>query len=499
MTTQCAFQDDAPECHPFARPGATHPPPFKLLSFSPEELGQIAYGDAVQRLEALSRLPSLIRSSRGDKPLEAEALRVLLDGVTRAHEAAIVQLLPDAVADDPHVRIVQAQQRLGRNAGRELQAALVFDAVRRQRKSVAQRQAAVPGGEPKWTICVPLPDDPEPDQALYLTGRDDPASPDGDAELRSDLKFVKLVADTYGALLLVQDLQQRQSLLSRFLTRPVLAALGGCDSDRVLTPKPVIVTVMFCDLHDSCHLAEQSNTDLSALCERMMDALSIMTEKIVHEEGVISDFQGDAALGFWGWPFEQPDQVERAARAALAIQKEFRYAAERPGNPLHHFRCGIGIAHGPAIAGKMGTADQCKIGVFGPVVNLASRIESATRRLEVPILVDAAAAARLAGPSLRRWSRLRRVAQVKLRGIARSLEIHELLPPRFDPNVMSESARLDYEHALEAFLEKNWENARERLGELPEDGPGRLLNDFMARHADEPPPDWDGTIPFEEK
>jgi len=38
------------------------------------------------------------------------------------------------------------------------------------------------------------------------------------------------------------------------------------------------------------------------------------------------------------------------------------------------FRCGIGIAHGRAVAGRIGTTDQVKVTAFGPVVNLASRL-----------------------------------------------------------------------------------------------------------------------------
>jgi len=42
---------------------------------------------------------------------------------------------------------------------------------------------------------------------------------------------------------------------------------------------------------------------------------------------------------------------------------------------MANFRIGIGIASGTAVAGKIGTIDQAKVSVFGPVVNLASRLE----------------------------------------------------------------------------------------------------------------------------
>ena len=41
----------------------------------------------------------------------------------------------------------------------------------------------------------------------------------------------------------------------------------------------------------------------------------------------INNFQGDAAMGFWGWPLRMSDPAERAARAALAIWRRFTRAA----------------------------------------------------------------------------------------------------------------------------------------------------------------------------
>ena len=56
---------------------------------------------------------------------------------------------------------------------------------------------------------------------------------------------------------------------------------------------------------------------------------------------------------------------------------------------------GLGIASGEAVAGKIGTRDQVKVTAFGPVVNLAARLESMTSRLGSPILVDAETVSRI--------------------------------------------------------------------------------------------------------
>ena len=51
-----------------------------------------------------------------------------------------------------------------------------------------------------------------------------------------------------------------------------------------------------------------------------LTALGVMTHHIREQGGVVGDFQGDAAMGFWGWPLPQTDAVERTCRAALAVR-----------------------------------------------------------------------------------------------------------------------------------------------------------------------------------
>jgi adenylate cyclase len=53
---------------------------------------------------------------------------------------------------------------------------------------------------------------------------------------------------------------------------------------------------------------------------------------------------------------------------------------------------GIGVHFGPVVAGNIGTLEHAQYTIIGDTVNLASRLESATRELAVDVLVSAAAA-----------------------------------------------------------------------------------------------------------
>jgi adenylate cyclase len=53
------------------------------------------------------------------------------------------------------------------------------------------------------------------------------------------------------------------------------------------------------------------------------------------------------------------------------------------------FRVGIGIHVGSVIIGEMGHPQKMQFTAIGDVVNIASRIESATKEVGVPLLVSA--------------------------------------------------------------------------------------------------------------
>jgi len=188
-----------------------------------------------------------------------------------------------------------------------------------------------------------------------------------------------------------------------------------------------------------------------------------------------------------------------ACHAALAIMDVFNLPPEERGL-LEGFSCGVGIAHGRAIAGQIGTSQQAKIGVFGPVVNQGSRIEGMTRQFGVGVCIDDTTARfvrRLMPPE---QGRCRRLARVRPKGMNTPLLIHELLPPEVEGDKVSETVRLNYEAALEAIISGRWNEGIERLNAVPDDdGPKKFLLTHMAKHDNTPPADWDGAFGLDSK
>jgi adenylate cyclase len=188
----------------------------------------------------------------------------------------------------------------------------------------------------------------------------------------------------------------------------------------------------------------------------------------------------------------QKDAVLRTCRAALAVRAEFEATTG--------FHAGIGVATGKAVAGKIGTVDQVKVTVFGPVVNLASRLEGMTKILRAPILLDATTARIVRRQVPREVARVRRLAIVRPYGLDTPLEVSELLPPVSQYPELTDQHLEYYERAVDAFLNRSWPAAFELLHRIPaEDQVKDFLVVYIAQHNRQPPADWDGVIQLASK
>src|SRR2546430_8164458 len=95
--------------------------------------------------------------------------------------------------------------------------------------------------------------------------------------------------------------------------------------------------------------------------------------------GTINEFIGDAIFAIFGAPLAHPDHAERAAAAAIAMQRamaDVNEANGARGGP--RLLMGIGITTGEAVVGNIAPEQRTKYAVVGAAVNLAARVESCT-------------------------------------------------------------------------------------------------------------------------
>src|SRR5688572_16798151 len=98
-------------------------------------------------------------------------------------------------------------------------------------------------------------------------------------------------------------------------------------------------------------------------------------------------------MAVFGAPKPRADDALCAVKAARGMQEALervnRRRAARGLAPLAH---GIGVHRGVVIAGNIGTRERAQYTVMGDTVNVAARLESATKDLGVPVLISDAAA-----------------------------------------------------------------------------------------------------------
>jgi adenylate cyclase len=498
------------------------PQPMQEQAYSAQYLKRMRFRDADQRIENLSRLPEIIAGASSDDELFVRVVNVLLSGVPSADAAAVVAVdiglrgapEPAQQSREAPERTVQIlhwdQRRLA--AGRfQPSERLIQEAVRRGESVLhvwnvrGGSQAFTEADNYDWAFCTPVPGDSCRGWAIYLAGRfasDSPRTPapSDPTDLRDDLKFTEIAASTLGSLTELRTLGKRHAGLSQFFSPRVLHALGVEDPDAALAPREAHASVLFCDLRGFSLASEHSAGDLFGLLQRASKALGVMTRQILDHGGVVGDFHGDAAMGFWGWPIASDSDARQSCLAALGIRAEFASAAQRADPTLTDFQVGVGVATGRAVAGKIGTADQVKVTVFGPVVNLASRLEGMTKTFRAPILLDEETARIVRETVPRDVARVRRVARVRPFGMDAAVEISELLPPAVQLPRFADTAIDDYERALDAFLAGRWSKAFELLHAVPAtDRVKDFLTVYIAQHNRTPPRDWDGVIALASK
>jgi len=470
-------------------------------TISYELLKEIRFDSEDRRIDVLAELPQRLSSFTDDDAQAQQLMPVLLTAITSASFVALVEV---GVGEGEGK--VHHWDRRGSDASEAAPSErLIRQAIEGGQSVIHVWQSDQLDGnftqneEQDWAFCVPLRSAAMSGWVAYVAGKSDQPQV-AHRQLQEDVKFVDLACQTLGHVRQLRRLERERTILSQFISPIVMDSLGDQDPDVVLTPREAQVSVLFCDLRGFSRRSEQEADDLMELLHRVSGALGVMTRQILSHGGVVGDFHGDSAMGFWGWPIEHDDAPLRACEAALCIRAEFQQSAQDRAHPLADFRMGIGIASGRAVAGKIGTTDQVKVTVFGPVVNIASRLEGMTKTLRAPILLDHETASRVRGLLPDQHGRLRRVARIRPAGMEGAVDVSELLPAASADAVMPDDGIRAYEEALDALQALDWETAFTMLHQVPaEDRVKDFLTVFIAQNNRTPPAGWDGVIPITSK
>jgi len=497
----------------------TEPDP-RTRTISREELRVSAFVDTKSPLIALAELPDIIRNTRDDIQLEERLLDIFLKGLPFAEFAGFVHIDPKGGPDARAAQMRSKQRgltgdlfrvsnRLVRHAMHNVLESVLYIWDKKTEGSSNISMTMTPGTD--WAICTPLEERPSQNRAIYIAGRINRTIANSDqlgrdAEFLDYQKFINLGAELFCTMRDMFRMEKQNNQIRRYLPRVMVNLLEKQNLEEKLKEREADVTALFCDLRGSSQHAQDA-TNLKEGWQRLRVALDLMTNQIYEKKGIIGGLQGDAAVGFWGWPDSTPEQIDLAVDAAQKIRDDF-LRNNRLGQVL--FGCGIGLAHGPAIVGGLGTYHSFKLDAYGTTMNLASRLESLTKVYGVQILVDGNVAARLdkIDPERRR-GRLRSLAKVKPAGMTIRVPIFELMPTiEHSPPGEDMVNYNNWEAAMRLFVGGKWDLAQKKFAafrqSLPDDREkvekaSEFFIDYIARRNNIPPEGWDGTIEMDAK
>ncbi|WP_075081825.1 adenylate/guanylate cyclase domain-containing protein [Mariniblastus fucicola] len=493
-----------------ALPTLDVPNPVTQRSYTAEFLrSNVEYVDSDRRIKVLNRLPDLISNSGSERELYTRFVNTLMEGIVSATSVAIFRQSDHPDGSRAATEVIHWDRRRLTSGDFSPSERLISQAIK-EGQVVEHIWNQTRAGGPEytmdmdndWAFVCPLTGTATHGWGIYVTGKNrvsaiagsDSASSSGELDLQGDIKFCELIGSTLQNLLEAQRLERRQSSLRSFFSPVVLEAFSDHDPEDVLTPKECEVSVLFCDLRGFSKASEQMAGDLLELLSRVSNSLGIMTHSILEHGGVIGDFHGDAAMGFWGWPLDQSDRAIRAIDASMQIKKEFARINSDPDHPLKDFQMGVGIATGPAVAGKIGTSDQVKVTAFGPVVNLASRLEGMTKWFGGSILLDEETVTQVRDQP--HHFTLQRLGSFLPFGLRTPSVVHRVVPVDLtDPTILEK-----YDDALVKFESGRWSEAGETLAGLGDEPCSQFLLQYIRSHADcKPPMGFSGVIELSSK
>lgn len=235
------------------------------------------------------------------------------------------------------------------------------------------------------------------------------------------------------------------------------------------------LTILFLDIRNFTRMSE--DLPPAGVFDLVNAFLGALEPEIEKARGFVDKYVGDSIMALFpgspGSPAGAEDAIAGAEAMLVALDK---FNQDRVQKGLQEVKVGIGLNTGPAIVGTVGGLDRMETTVLSDAVNLASRLESATKVYGVPLLISEAtlyALGKPPGPTTRYLDRIR------VKGKLQPQSIYEVFSK--DPKELREAktaTRSKFEEGVALYHMKQVDRAlllfQECLRVAPDDRPAQV-------------------------
>jgi adenylate cyclase len=147
------------------------------------------------------------------------------------------------------------------------------------------------------------------------------------------------------------------------------------------------VTVFFSDIRGFTKFSEGHSPE--EVVKMLNEYFQVMVSIITRYGGVVDKFIGDAIMAVWGAPNATSGDAQNAVKACLEMRQALEKLNEsRVKRGLTEIMIGMGLHSGTAISGIIGSDERMEYTVIGDAVNMAARIEAATKSFGTDLLLS---------------------------------------------------------------------------------------------------------------
>ncbi|SAK90967.1 periplasmic sensor signal transduction histidine kinase [Caballeronia catudaia] len=297
---------------------------------------------------------------------------------------------------------------------------------------------------------------------------------------------------SYGYFVEARAKRHFAALFGQYVPPELVEEMSRSPEDYSMAGRRAELTVLFCDVLGFTAIAETLEPE--ALARLMNEYLGTMTEVIRAHRGTLDKYIGDAIMGFWGAPVDDPDHARHAVAAALGMRAalvDLNRTLMARGWPT--LWIGIGINTGPMTVGDMGSSVRKAYTVMGDAVNVAARLEGLTRHFDIDIIVGEATREQV--PDIV----FREIDRVRVKGRVAPIAVFEPQPPHEHADALAR-----WHAALAHYRAREWSESETLLATLAAQYPERQVYALYrkridALHGVELPEDWDCVSAFDVK